>query len=555
MLNNLKKYGLPVLLLAVVVGVSVLFVQWTINRVYVPEGCSMVLRYKGPLPFVPGKRRYAKEGHFAVVDKDGHQEIGILADLKGPGRHFYCPIWWERTIFDHEGLGRGDNPSDTNVMLVRPGQVAVVRSAVGDDLPEGEYLVDGELGETNNKGILRKVYGPGIYRAHPYAYQFTIVGEEVEDKGGQVKHSGWVEIPTGYVGVVTNKANIPAKKLTKGIQKNVLPPGLYPINGKEQEIDIVEIGYRETTVRVVNKTDKAGKVLKSDSGEPLIADGSSGIDFPSSDGFEIYMDFTAIWGVMPDQAASIISRFGNVDAIENRVILPQIESIGRNKGSSYSAKQLLVGTDRAVFQKSISDKFRTVLEGKSLTLSEGLVRAVYIPQEVLKPIQDKYVADENKITREQQQETALEEAKLRDAEQEVALERQVVESQTDVLVGDELAAGDKEVGEIQADTRKLVAEIDKKTAMLEAQAEILLGQASADAKKMKAEAEAGKFKLAVAAFGSPLAYNKYIFASQLPESVKLNFMYAGEGTLWTDLNKAGKGIQPTIPLRQAPENK
>jgi len=195
------------------------------------------------------------------------------------------------------------------------------------------------------------------------------------------------------------------------------------------------------------------------------------------------------------------------------------------------------------------------LEGKSLTLSEGLVRAVYIPQEVLKPIQDKYVADENKITREQQQETALEEAKLRDAEQEVALERQVVESQTDVLVGDELAAGDKEVGEIQADTRKLVAEIDKKTAMLEAQAEILLGQASADAKKMKAEAEAGKFKLAVAAFGSPLAYNKYIFASQLPESVKLNFMYAGEGTLWTDLNKAGKGIQPTIPLRQAPENK
>ena len=45
--------------------------HWTINRVYVPEGKSLRLRYKGPLVF--GKRVEAKPGHFA-------QEGEILAE-------------------------------------------------------------------------------------------------------------------------------------------------------------------------------------------------------------------------------------------------------------------------------------------------------------------------------------------------------------------------------------------------------------------------------------------------------------------------------------------
>ena len=99
---------------------------WTVNYIYVPAGESLLIRYKGPLVFTWGNK-YAVPGHFA---EDG--EIGVKEQMPGPGRHFYCPIWWERkTVKD---------------VVVRPGELAIVTSNLGDELPTGQFLVDGDLG-------------------------------------------------------------------------------------------------------------------------------------------------------------------------------------------------------------------------------------------------------------------------------------------------------------------------------------------------------------------------------------------------------------------------
>lgn len=178
---------------------------WTVNRVYVPEGQSLMLRYKGPLVF--GGAEMAPAGHFA---KEG--QVGIMQKMRGPGRHFYCPIWYERKLVDD--------------VVIRPGEIGIVTCKLGDDLPAGEYLVDGDIGVTKSKGILRKVLHPGRYRIHPYAYTVNVVATEVKKTNyGQMKYSGWVEIPTGHVGVVTNLADNPMLKQRAGIQKDVLPPG------------------------------------------------------------------------------------------------------------------------------------------------------------------------------------------------------------------------------------------------------------------------------------------------------------------------------------------
>ena len=68
---------------------------------------------------------------------------------------------------------------------------------------------------------------------------------------------------------------------------------------------------------------------------------------------------------------------------------------------------------------------------------------------------------------------------------------------------------------------------------------------------MVEEAKSDRFRLAVDAFGSPQAYNNWYFATNLPDNVELNFLYAGEGTLWTDMNKAngGFGVRGIIPLK------
>ncbi len=67
---------------------------------------------------------------------------------------------------------------------------------------------------------------------------------------------------------------------------------------------------------------------------------------------------------------------------------------------------------------------------------------------------------------------------------------------------------------------------------------------------MVEEAKADRFRLAVEAFGTPQAYNNWIFATGLPDDVTLQLLYAGPGTLWTDIDKSGNsfGVRAMVPL-------
>ena len=501
--------------------------HWTINRVYVEEGYSLQLRYKGPLIY--GDRQTAQTGHWA-----NEGEIGVLQKLRGPGRHFYCPIWWERSIVPD--------------VTILPQEVGIVTCKLGDDLPAGLFLVEGDIGNTEHKGILRKVLHPGRYRVNPYGYEVEVVNLKAKDSQPDSKRSGWVTIPTGYVGVVTNLAANPNRGLKSGVQSDVLPPGIYLVNGREQQVDIVEIGYRHTTIQATKQRDESGRLKIDQSGEPLLASDQQGIEFPSSDGFEMNMDFTAIWGLLPDQAAHAIRTIGNVDSVEDKIVTPQIESICRNSGSKYKAVELLVGEDREQFQEANVAEFQKVLSDKNITLLYGLVRHIYIPIEVRKPIQSAFIADELKLTRQEQQETAKAEAALREAEKKVELERQTVEVNTEKLYRTKLAEGDRIAKGIDAETQRLVAAIRKQTALLEAEAVEILGKAENLGVQKIEEAKAGRFKLAVEAFGTPQAYNQWVFADGLPEDLKLDLLYAGQGTLWTDMKNLG--VRANLSLDQ-----
>lgn len=499
--------------------------QWTVSRVYVPEGMSLLLRYKGPLVFTSGNK-YARPGHFA---EEG--EIGVKEKMPGPGRHFYCPIWWERTLVDD--------------LVVKPGQLAVITSKLGDNLPNGEFLVDGNLGETKFRGILRRTYGPGRYRINPYGYEATLVKTEQADAGnGQLKHSGWVDINPGYVGVVTYLAENPAARRKAGIQSDVLPPGLYPINPREMQVDIISIGYNAEEMSTDKRTDTAGRTLLDESGEELpVSD--TGVSFPSSDGFKIHMDFSAVWGILPDQAPEIVKRFGNIDAVRQKVILPQSESICRNNGSKLGAVELLIGDSRQKFQTDVDADFNRVLKEKKISLLYGLVRHIYIPKEVREPIQKGYVADELTLTRAQETTTAKMEARLREAEQMVRLEEARIVEITKKLVAETKATGFQVSETIAAETERKVAAIDKRCAEIDAEKTIVLGEAENAARRMVQEARSQLFEFAVKAFGDPNAYTKWQFAQGLPDNIDLKMIYSGPGTLWTDL----KSIVPVLNVK------
>jgi regulator of protease activity HflC (stomatin/prohibitin superfamily) len=511
-------------------------IEWGYNRIYVPEGKSLLLRYKG-FPLFGMTKPPTEPGHFARVDEAGNPlEIGYLERLRGPGRHFYCPLWWERELVED--------------LVIEGGHVGIAACKMGDDLPRGEFLVDGGLGATTQKGILRNVLAPGRYRINPYAYSVEVIAEQVvksdTKSGTQEKHAGWVNIPTGLVGVITHLAPNKALGTLPGIQNKVLQPGIYPVNPKEAQVDIIGVGFSITSVNSNFKRESDGQVLLDESGEPIIADDDSGIRFPSNDGFDIHMDFTAVWGITPQQAPDVLRKFGTTEAVETKVVIPQIESICRNQGSRLGAVELLVGESRMKFQEDTTAAFERVLQEKDLTLLHGLVRHIYIPLDVREPIQQRFIADEIKLTNEQKQITRKTEATLQEATAKVEYESQRIAVETEKLEAERIAEGRRTSEETRAETVQKQAAIDKRTAEIQAQATILKGEADSTAKKLLEQAKAQKLQLAVSAFGSAESYNQWVFATGLPEDLKLNLLYAGDGTFWTDL----KGFSDTLLGRQ-----
>ena len=88
------------------------------------------------------------------------------------------------------------------------------------------------------------------------------------------------------MGVVTNKTDDPRTRAIQGIQDDVLQPGIYFLNPAEKRVDIVSIGYNETslTVEVLDKGgtsavdargDRLGKTLDQGPGLQARARGSS----------------------------------------------------------------------------------------------------------------------------------------------------------------------------------------------------------------------------------------------------------------------------------------
>ena len=519
--------------------------EWGVCRIEVPAGSSLLLRYKGPFPF--GSAPQAAEGTLARVDGRGRpREVGILEAMPGPGRHFYNPFEYETKLVPD--------------VVVEPGKLGVVMASVGKELPAGTSLADEGF-----KGVRRKVLTPGRYRINPYAFKVELVDVNAcvgSDGGIRRRKDEPALIPPGYVGVVTNK--VAARDRPQGIQADVLQPGLYYINPAEKRVDILSIGYAQTTLMVAladHPGASAARMSRIGLIDGAAPDGPTppdpdyapgkGIVFTSNDGFPIHLDYTAIWGILPDQAPSVVRQFGDLRNVEQTVILPQIEAVCRNHGSKRGAVELLVGESREEFQTDTAEELERILESKDLKLLFGLTRHIYVPNAVREPIQKANIADELKLTRDQEQLTAKAQATLTKAKEEVASQEQLTQAETENKVAQLKAEGSKEAAEVAATTLKLKAKLDAEAAIIEAKTTTILGAASAKKVELVNEARADRHRQYVQALGGPESYNRYLFAEKLPDDLRLGIFYAGPGTFWTDL----KGFEQVMLGKLAADTK
>jgi regulator of protease activity HflC (stomatin/prohibitin superfamily) len=547
---------------AVFLAMAFAALYWITFRVYVPpNSCAVLVRKIGRL--LPPD---------ALVATEPGQR-GIQADALGPGRYFYNPLFWDYEIKpllriaagdpkywkwihtldrrQREELESGEVPDRGEYP-----QIGVVTRKVGKEPPAGQTVVSRASGY---RGILAEVLTPGTYKINSYVYEVEI-------------HPALV-IPSGFVGVVTNLFGAQPEALQtpmlpelarigpirdsepdsvrlesgealpagfvrplaqtgqRGTQRDVLQPGVYFLNPKLQKVTIVEIGFNEYSQLQLSKTD------------------SEAISFPSDTGFLIQLGVTVVWGIDPRHAAEVINEFGNVDAVMDKVIGPQLRSICRNIGSTYAARDFIQGEKREKFQNDLTAELQRVCRAKNLEVRLALVREIEVhapggtggtggdvTEDLKRTIQQSYVAKELELTKSKQRDAAAVRAQLEEERKKVDIARETIKADSRVLVANLLAEGNKQAAQIDAQAELEVATTMQLVAALEAQRIEILGQAQADVERMKKEAEATGYELLIKAFGGGQAYNLYTFAENFkPESIRLFF--AGEGTFWTDLSR------------------
>jgi len=543
--------------------------MWGFCRFYVqPDYMALITTKTGKT--LPAGQLLAEKG-----------QNGVQEEVLGEGRHFLNPVLNEHKILP--------------VTIIPPGKVGIVSAKVGAELPDGEFLA-----EPGQKGIWRKVLGPGKYRLNPVGYEINVVDA--------------ISIPIGYAGVVTSLSGEQAPEgefaglRQKGIREDILQPGLYYMNPRAFSVNVLEIGVNQVSLlgkqggQVIakgqittqnsamnelqqnllmeqqekradylskkrapqgaqNVAQQARKRPVPQSGDkPVQVPEASAtfelnefLEFPSKDGFAISLDMTVEFELLPKNIAWLYRSYGDLPAVVDKVIMPQILSISRLKGSAYGARDFIVGEGREEFQKDLTAALALTLKEKKIIIHNALIRHVDVPMQILEPIQLASLAGEQDLTNKEKQNTAKKMAELNTELSLIEQKREQVAQETEKLKAEIKADEEKEVATIQAETVKKVAQIEKETAGVHAEKITRVGKADAEVIRMVEGEKVVGYQLKVQAFKDPMAFNLWTLAMNLNEDISVRIIHAGDGTLWTDLEKAGLGeLGGAMMIKQSP---
>ena len=584
MIRRLQLFALPICATGLALGVFL----WNYCRVYVPEGHMAIVTSKTGKALPPG----------AILAEEG--EKGVQRVPLAEGRHFLNPINNEWRI--------------VKAQSVKVGQVAVVTSKTGKELPPGEILAADEV----SKGVWKNVLGPGTYRLNPEGYDVQALDA--------------ISIPIGYVGVVTSQAGKPAKKGSfagpgeKGVMEKVLQPGLYYVNARAYQIDVVEVGMNQVSIvgksgtvvltkgqlvnvngalkelqentlaRQVERRDdyvrsnrdsgilsqseasslnlaqkksppaasapgkrpgqdaEMAREIKKRKQAPLpqpkappadnVAFGMNQfVQFPSSDGFSILLDMTVEFELLPENISRIFMLYGDLPAVVSKIILPQILSVSRMKGSDYKARDFIDGGGREKFQQEMTAELVRILGEKHILVRNAIVRHVEVPSEILEPIQQASIAKEQDLTNKTQRETAKKQAELNTEMAMVQQLKKETEQETLKITATTAAEMKKDVAVIEAQAKLDVAKLDLERATVEAKIIRTRGEAEVKAKFAVENEKALGERRRAKVFKDSSTLADLVFAENMATNLEIRVIHAGEGTLWTDL----KGAAMTIP--------
>ncbi len=554
--SGISRRGIYVTLTIVAALIAVfgyLSFEWLFCRFYVPPGYMAVVTAKSG--------RAPRAG--SILVEEG--EKGIRREVLAEGRHFLNPIQYDVEIVP--------------AVSIPLGKVGIVTAKVGRELPPGEIIAP----DRESKGVWRDVLGPGLYRLNPEGYQIEIADA--------------VNIPVGYVGVVTSQTGSEpapgnfAGPGEKGVLKDILQPGLYYLNRYAYQVNVIEIGMNQVTMsagsnesvvaartrlnsandalgaleaqtlnfqneqrlktlkRAIKKTSAASRKQAADNitQEAEIFGVSRAVEFPSRDGFKVTLDMTVEFELMPGNVAKIYLLYGDLPQVVEKIILPQVLSVSRMKGSSYRAQDFIMGEGRETFQHDLRQELEKTLAGKNIIVHNAIIRNVEIPLNILSPIRAVSLAKEQNLTNVSMQKTAKKLAELNIETQLIDQRRREVEQETKKLVAQTGAERDQAVAELKAETELAVADIRLKRSEIIARTARLKGETEVKTKFLIKNEEAQGELLKAKALGGPGKLGDLKLVESLNPKVETRIIYAGPGTLWTDLKNGALPLPASRP--------
>jgi regulator of protease activity HflC (stomatin/prohibitin superfamily) len=275
----------------------------------------------------------------------------------------------------------------------------------------------------------------------------------------------------------------------------------------------------------------------------------------------MYLDFTVVWGIFPEDAPRIIREYGTLAMVEQKIIEPQVLSICKNAGSNLTTKEFIEGETREKFQQAVTQSLQVIGRKKGIHFLIALVRGFHPAEDIKATIQARMLAEEEKITLKMEQQRDTVAAALERAKRMVEVAMKDFDAETEAFVREEEEEGRKKADETKAHADRTVAALLKTAEEIKAKTVKILGRADADVIEAMKKAEAKKLELLIAAYGGADQYNLATFAESLPEDIQIEYRYAGLGTLWTEMKTTlaemaarkilvGSSRQPKGPTRR-----
>ncbi len=418
---------------------------------------------------------------------------GIQLEVLGEGRYFRNPYTWAWQI--------------KKITDIPAGKFGVLVRKFGKDLPKGEIIAPGP----EYKGIVREVLGTGKHRINPYAYDVQIYGD--------------IRIMPGNVGVVTNLAGgdlfanvrndlknnhgFLVDPSRKGVQKEVLKEGTHRINPFIRSVSVVNIQSQRYEFT-----------------------GDEQIAFLTVDGFAISLNGTVEFNISPESAPRLTHEVGDMEDIMKKLILPSVSGFARIEGSKKSATEFIVGESRQVFQNQLEQFLRSVCKNWGISINSVLIRDIVPPQEIAEIIRNRELAQQEAKKFKQQIQQAKSAMELEQQRMLALQRRSVVQANTRKITA-EIEAKQQQLEKlIAARTDLQAASVNYRTAQAEASAKLTIAESERQVIASRNRSEAEILKRNVEAFGGGAAYARGIFYEKLAPKIRSILSNAPEESLF-----------------------